>query len=236
MNRKLMESSFGELGIKYNEEMMTKFGLLMDGILDWNTKVNVTAITDPDEFVIRHFIDSVLCCGLPEFTGSSSVIDIGTGAGFPGLPLAILFSDKRYLLADSVGKKINIVNEMIEKLGLDNTSAVHGRAEDLAREEDKREKYDVCVSRAVSNLSTLSEYCLPFVKVGGSCLAYKGPGLETELKDAQNAIQLLGGKIDRVESVSMNGFDHNIVVIRKVNNTPGKYPRKAGIPTKTPLK
>lgn len=182
----------------------------MDEILELNQHINLTAITDRTEFIRKHYADSLLCAGHPEFRSAQSVIDVGTGGGFPGVPLAIVFPEKEFVLIDSLNKRIRIINDLCAKLGIANVRAVHGRAEELARRKEMRESFDLCVSRAVANMSTLSEYCLPFVKVGGYFMAYKGPDCDRELAEAENAVRALGGRVDRIESPSADGldFDH----------------------------
>ena len=209
----------------------------MEGILTWNEKVNLTNITDPAEFRIKHNADSLMCVDFPEFQEAESVIDVGTGGGFPGIPLAVYAPDKHFTLLDSLNKRLRIIDELAGELEINNITLVHGRAEDIAKKPEHREKYDLCVSRAVSNLATLSEYCLPFIRVGGYLLAYKGPGAEEEAKDAEKALKILGGSIIGIRQTSMEeyGLDHRILVIKKVRNTPKVYPRKAGTPLKEPL-
>ena len=210
----------------------------MEGILAWNEKVNLTNITDPAEFRIKHNADSLMCVDFPEFLDAETVIDVGTGGGFPGIPLAVYAPEKQFTLLDSLNKRLKIIDELAGELGIKNITLVHGRAEDAARAKEHREKYDLCVSRAVSNLATLSEYCLPFIKVGGYLLAYKGPGAEEEVKEAAKALKTLGGSLVDIRETSMEeyGLDHRILVIKKVRNTPKAYPRKAGTPLKDPLK
>lgn len=235
---KQLEKALNELGIQYTENMISQFEGYRNGVIEWNEKVNLTAITDPQEFVVKHFIDSVLCVGFDEYKAAKKVIDVGTGAGFPGIPLAILSQDKEFTLMDSLNKRLKIIDELSAGIGLTNVQTVHARAEELARNKAHREKYDICVSRAVANLTTLSEYCLPFIKVGGYLLAYKGPDAEAELADAKKAISILGGQVEKMEKAQLDdfGLDHRIIFIKKVKNTPAKYPRKAGTPSKEPLK
>lgn len=210
----------------------------MEGILAWNEKVNLTNITDPAEFRIKHNADSLMCVDFPEFLEAETVIDVGTGGGFPGIPLAVYAPEKHFTLLDSLNKRLKIIDELAGELEIKNITLAHGRAEDAARAKEHREKYDLCVSRAVSNLATLSEYCLPFIKVGGYLLAYKGPGAEEEVKEAAKALKILGGSLIDIRETSMEeyGLDHRILVIKKVRNTPKAYPRKAGTPLKEPLK
>ena len=224
--------------MKLTEEKNAILEKYMEGILAWNEKVNLTNITDPAEFRIKHNADSLMCVDFPEFLEAETVIDVGTGGGFPGIPLAVYAPEKQFTLLDSLNKRLKIIDELAEELGIKNITLVHGRAEDAARAKEHREKYDLCVSRAVSNLATLSEYCLPFIKVGGYLLAYKGPGAEEEVKEAAKALKTLGGSLVDIRETSMEeyGLDHRILVIKKVRNTPKAYPRKAGTPLKEPLK
>lgn len=210
----------------------------MDEILNWNEKVNLTAIVHRDEFVQKHFIDSLLAIDSDEFINAKSIIDVGTGGGFPGVPLAVCFPEKDFVLMDSLAKRIKIVNEICGKLGIRNVTAIHGRAEELARQKDMRESFDLCVSRAVANMSTLSEYCLPFVKAGGTFIAYKGPDCEDEIDEAFEAIKILGGKLNRIENPKLDetDFHHKMVFVVKEKATPKAYPRKAGKPGKEPIK
>ena len=224
--------------MKLTEEKNAILEKYMEGILAWNEKVNLTNITDPAEFRIKHNADSLMCVDFPEFAEAETVIDVGTGGGFPGIPLAVYAPEKHFTLLDSLNKRLKIIDELAGELGIKNITLVHGRAEDAARAKEHREKYDLCVSRAVSNLATLSEYCLPFIKVGGYLLAYKGPGAEEEVKEAAKALKTLGGSLVDIRETSMEeyGLDHRILVIKKVRNTPKAYPRKAGTPLKEPLK
>ena len=209
-----------------------------DTTLDWNDKVNLTAITNPDEFLQKHYVDSLLCADAKELTEANTIIDVGTGAGFPGIPLAIFFPNKKFVLVDSLQKRLKIVRQMADEIGLQNIEVVHGRAEDLARLPQYREQFDLCVSRAVANLSTLSELCLPFVKVGGTFISYKGSNCNAEVSEALKAIQMLGGKLDRVErpTLEYNPSEHTMLYIQKERKTPNDYPRKAGMPGQEPLK
>ena len=224
--------------MKLTEEKNAILEKYMEGILAWNEKVNLTNITDPAEFRIKHNADSLMCVDFPEFLDAETVIDVGTGGGFPGIPLAVYAPEKQFTLLDSLNKRLKIIDELAGELGIKNITLVHGRAEDAARAKEHREKYDLCVSRAVSNLATLSEYCLPFIKVGGYLLAYKVPGAEEEVKEAAKALKTLGGSLVDIRETSMEeyGLDHRILVIKKVRNTPKAYPRKAGTPLKEPLK
>jgi 16S rRNA (guanine527-N7)-methyltransferase len=209
-----------------------------DATLEWNNKVNLTAITKPEDFLHKHYVDSLLCSDSKELLKARNIIDVGTGGGFPGIPLAIFFPEKKFVLLDSLQKRLKIVREMADEIGLRNIEVVHGRAEDLARMLKYREYFDLCVSRAVANLSTLSELCLPFVKVGGAFISYKGPNCNAEISEALNAIQQLGGNLDRVDMPRPEFYatEHTMIYIHKGNKTPATYPRKAGIPAKVPIK
>ena len=220
-----------------DEKTLEKFRLYMEGVLRWNEKVNLTAITDRNEFVVKHFIDSLICLDYPELKDAKKIIDVGTGAGFPGVPLAVTAPEKDFVLMDSLNKRLKIIDELCSEAGIHNVTTIHARAEELARSKAHREKYDLCISRAVANMSVLAEYCLPFVKPGGYFLAYKGPEAAAEAEQAAGAISLLGAVTEEIRSGNLNdfGIDHKIVVIKKVKNTPSKFPRKAGTPAKEPL-
>ncbi len=224
--------------IPYSEETIRKFDAYRGGILQWNEFVNLTAIRDPEEFTMKHFVDSVTCFNLPEYQDADRILDLGTGAGFPGVPLAILSPDKEFVLVDSLNKRLKIIDELCETIGITNVNTVHGRAEDLARNKEHREKYGICVSRAVANLATLSEYCLPFVGIGGYMFAYKGADAAAEADEAKNAIKILGGQLHKTVNtpIDESADEHKILMIKKATHTPSKYPRKAGSPSKEPLK
>lgn len=224
-----------KLNIPFTDDMIERFSAYMEGVLEWNEKINLTAITDKKEFVEKHFVDSVLCWNFNEYKNADTIIDVGTGAGFPGVPLAILSPDKDFILVDSLKKRLNVIDGLTAESGIENTVTVHGRAEELARNKKYREGFDVCVSRAVANLAVLCEYTLPFIKKGGHLLAYKGPDAQVELERASKAIKVLGGRFKEIKEVDLEGFKHNIVIIEKVKETPAKYPRKAGTPSKEPI-
>ena len=206
-------------------------------LIEWNSFMNLTAITEFEEVCLKHFVDSVSLCKAIDCSEAKTVIDIGTGAGFPGIPLKIMYPNLKVTLLDSLGKRIKFLNEVIQKLGLTEIEAFHGRAEDFIKEKGKRESYDLCVSRAVANLSTLSEYCLPYVKKDGFFVSYKSEKIVEESKAAEHAIQILGGMIaGQVEfQLPKSDIYRNLFMIKKVKNTPAKYPRKAGLPSKEPL-
>ena len=224
-----------EFNIEISEEQIEKFNKYMSFLLEWNEKINLTAITQPEDVKLKHFIDSLTA--LKYIKDNDKIIDIGTGAGFPGIPIKIMRENTDITLLDSINKRINFLNIVIENLKLKNIQALHGRAEEIARNKLYREKYDIAISRAVANLSTLSEYMLPFVRVGGKCICMKGANVNKELEEAQNAIKELGGEIEKVDNFYLSNKDNerNIVVIKKVKETKSKYPRKAGTPSKEPL-
>ena len=225
-------------GVDSSDEKLRQLSGYMEGILDFNESINLTAITDRKEFIAKHYIDSLMCAAMDEINDADTVIDVGTGGGFPGVPLAIAFPEKKFTLIDSLNKRIKIVNQLCDELEIKNVRAIHGRAEELARKKDMREQFDICVSRAVANMATLSEYYLPFVKVGGSFIAYKGPDCESEVKEASNAIEKLGGCLLRIERPEADGvaFDHRLIVVKKIAATAAKFPRKPGTPSKEPMK
>ena len=224
-----------QLNISDAEKKADILNKYMEGILHWNEKVNLTAITDREEFVQKHIIDSLLCVSSEEFQKTSSVIDVGTGGGFPGIPLAVAFPEKEFVLMDSLAKRLKIVDELCGELGINNVTTLHGRAEELGRQKGYRDNFDLCVSRAVANMSTLSEYCLPFVKAGGSFIAYKGPDCKSEINDASRAIRVLGGKLLRIDKAGLDAYNHELVYISKEISTPAAYPRKPGTPSRKPL-
>ena len=224
------------LGMELSEEQIRQFEGYRAGVLEWNEKVNLTAITDPEEFEMKHFADSVMSAGNDIMKNAKKIIDVGTGGGFPGIPLAILFPDKQFTLMDSLGKRIKIIDQLAKEIGINNVELVHARAEDLAKKKEYREQYDVCVSRAVANLATLSEYCIPFVKIGGYFAPYKTAAAEEEIAEGKKALFILGGHLESVSEFSDAELDHTILWIKKVKMTPVKYPRKAGTPSKEPLK
>lgn len=225
------------LGITLTETQINQFIRYYEMLVEWNEKMNLTAITEYDEVMKKHFVDSVSLIKAMDLSGSISVIDIGTGAGFPGLALKIAFPNLKVTLLDSLNKRIQFLNTVIEELGLKDIDTIHGRAEDFAKPDKLREKYDLCVSRAVANLTTLSEYCLPFVKVNGLFISYKSEKITEEMMNAQKAIQILGGKIKNQVEFQLPDSDiyRNLFMIEKINITPKKYPRKAGLPAKEPL-
>jgi len=209
---------------------------LTEYILEWNEKINVTAIRDPNEFYEKNIRDSLEVMNIPQFMKGKRILDLGTGGGFPGLPLAIACPDKEFYLLDSVAKKLKVVSAAAEEFHLDNVDVLNMRAEDMAKWPAYRETFDAVVSRAVANMSTLSEYCLPFVKKDGYFIAYKTEDAREEIEAAKKAISILGGEIEDIVPDSIEGSGHLFVIVRKIKTTPPKFPRKAGLPSKDPLK
>ena len=220
-----------------SDKQVEQFLKYYDLLVEWNSFMNLTGITEYEEVVIKHFADSLSLIKAFDLKQDLSLIDIGTGAGFPGLPLKIVFPNLKITLLDSLNKRIKFLDEVISQLGLTDIDTIHGRAEDYAKPDKLREKYDLCVSRAVANLSTLSEYCLPFVKLNGSFVSYKSEKLAEELDNAKKAIFVLGGKFDSQVDFTLNEGEiyRNLVVIKKVQKTPKQYPRKAGTASKSPI-
>lgn len=230
-------SGLKEMNINLTEKQLEQFMTYYELLTEWNQVMNLTAITEFDEVMLKHFTDSLSLIKAYDLSSERKVIDIGTGAGFPGLPLKIVFPQLQITLLDSLNKRIQFLNCVIEALGLTGIDTVHGRAEDFAKPSALREQYDLCVSRAVANMTTLSEYCLPFVKPGGNFISYKSEKLTEELNTARNAISLLGGQVKEQVEFVLPGSDiyRNFLVIEKIGNTPKKFPRKAGLPAKEPL-
>lgn len=223
--------------LEINEEKYDQFLKYKDLLKDWNEKVNLTAITEDEQIIKKHFIDSMKIFQFEPLKKAKKVIDIGTGGGFPGIPMKIMVPEMEITLLDSLKKRINVLQDILKKIGIKDVSTIHGRAEDYAQTPQYREKFDAVVSRAVANLASLSEFCLPYVKVGGYFVAMKGPAVDDEVTTAKKAISILGGELKEVIEVEIEGSDlnHNLVIIKKVKNTPKQYPRKAGTATKNPL-
>lgn len=233
----IFENKLNALSIMLTDIQKQQFDQFYELLVEWNKVMNLTGITEYDEVNEKHFIDSLSLVKAIDVNKVETVIDIGTGAGFPGIPLKIAFPHLNVVLLDSLNKRIQFLNTVIMELGLKDIKTIHGRAEDFAKQSEYREKFDLCVSRAVANLSTLSEYCLPYVKVGGMFIPYKSGEIDDEVKQADKAICILGGKLDEVIKFQLPGTEVNrsFVKINKTQNTQKKYPRKAGLPSKEPL-
>lgn len=233
----MMNGGFEQLGLSLTDRQQEQFYQFYEQLVEWNKVMNLTAITEMDAVVSKHFVDSaaLVKCGLD--LNGQRVIDVGTGAGFPGIPLKILFPEMKITLLDSLNKRIHFLEEVCSRLELDQVELIHGRAEDYGRNKQYRGQFDLAVSRAVANLASLSEYCLPFVKIGGSFISYKSEKVEEEMAAAAGAVAKLGGKLEETCSFALlpENARRNLVRIRKAKETPGKYPRKAGLPAKEPL-
>lgn len=234
----LLEIKLKELNIQINEIQKKQFDTFYSMLVEWNKVMNLTGITEYEEVIEKHFVDSLSIVNIFDLSEINTVIDVGTGAGFPGIPLKIAFPHLKITLLDSLNKRINFLDSVIDELKLDGIYTIHGRAEDFAKKDDYRERYDLCVSRAVANLSTLSEYCLPYIRVGGMFIPYKSGDVDDEVLESKKAISILGGKLDNVVKFQLPGTDINrsFIKIEKIKNTGKKYPRKAGLPSKEPLK
>lgn len=234
----LLEIKLKELNIQINEIQKKQFDTFYSMLVEWNKVMNLTGITEYEEVIEKHFVDSLSIVNIFDLSEVNTVIDVGTGAGFPGIPLKIAFPHLKITLLDSLNKRIHFLDSVIDELKLDGIYTIHGRAEDFAKKDDYRERYDLCVSRAVANLSTLSEYCLPYIRVGGMFISYKSGDVDDEVLESKKAISILGGKLDNVVKFQLPGTDINrsFIKIEKIKNTGKKYPRKAGLPTKEPLK
>jgi len=223
-----------EINIDLNEKKAELFYEYMNMLVEWNKNINLTSITEPNDVVLKHFIDSLTAY---KHAKNMSVIDVGTGAGFPGIPLKIIDKEMNITLLDSLNKRVNFLNEVINKLELENIKAVHGRVEEIARDKEYRENFDIAISRAVAPLNVLLEYLIPLVKVGGKCICMKGSNVEEEIETSRNALNKLNAEIELVESFKLPGTDmkRNIVIIKKIGKTDKAFPRKAGTPSKKPL-
>lgn len=232
---KEIKEKLGKIDIKIEEKQAENLYKYMNLMLEWNEKINLTAITEPNEVILKHFVDSLTI--LKYLEKGEKVIDVGTGAGFPGIPLNIMKNDCEYTLLDSLNKRIIFLEEIVNSLELKNITTMHARVEEAGKNKKYREQYDIATSRAVASLNILLEYLLPLVKVGGKCICMKGSNIEEEIENAKNAISTLGGEIEKIENITLPDSDisRNIVIIKKISKTPSKYPRKPGTPSKEPI-
>ena len=235
----MKDNLISELSGRYGDDKTDKLVRYMQRILEINENINLTAVREEDEFLEKQIVDSLACNDYEEVQRSKLVVDMGTGGGFPGIPLAITNPDKKFILADSLNKRLKVINQVAEELGISNIELVHMRAEDMGHNAKYREKIDVCVSRAVASLDILSEWCLPLVKKGGYFIPYKGENAEDEIASADTAIKVLGGDIEKIENPSQDKnaiSGHRLIFIKKYNNTPKRFPRKPGIAKKSPIR
>ena len=232
---KIFNNYLEKLNLTLTEEQIEKFYNYMNLLIEWNKKINLTAIVEPKDIILKHFIDSLTI--EKYIKKGENIIDVGTGAGFPGIPLKIAREDLKITLADSLNKRINFLNEVINKLNLKDIETIHTRAEELGKNKKYREKFDIATSRAVANMSTLSEYLIPFIKVKGGCICMKSSDIDTELENAKKAINILGCEIESKDKFNLPNSDlgRSVIILRKVKNTPSKFPRKAGTPAKEPI-
>lgn len=230
-----LQNQAQKIDINLTNKQLNEFYTYMNLLIEWNKNINLTAITEPEEIIKKHFIDSLTIS--KNIQKDSSIIDVGTGAGFPGIPLKIVREDINVVLLDALNKRLNFLNEVVKENKLENIETVHFRAEEIGKNKKYREKYDIATSRAVAQLNILVEYLLPLVKVGGKCICMKGSNVEEELKNSKKAITLLGGEIEKIEEFILPDSDikRNVIIIKKVNSTPAKYPRKPGTPAKEPI-
>ena len=224
-----------EIQIELTDKQLTQFYNYMNLLIEWNRKINLTTIIEPEEIILKHFVDSIIISKYIEI--DLKVIDVGTGAGFPGIPLKIIRGDLDITLLDSLNKRINFLNEVIKVLQLKNVYSIHARVEEFAKNKKYRESFDIVTSRAVANMSTLSEYMLPLTKVGGKMLAMKGPDFKDEITNSKKALNILGGEIEKIDEYLLPKTDirRSVILIRKIKSTPQKFPRKPGTPAKEPL-
>lgn len=233
----MLKNKLDALGIEIDENQLEKFDKFTELMLYWNERISLTSITDEEEIIDKHYVDSLTLLKTDLIEGNLKVLDLGTGGGYPGIPLKIMRNDLKMTLLDSRLKKIEYLETIVGDLGFDDLELIHGRAENLGQDQAYREAYDLVLSRAVANLSSLAEYCLPFLKIGGFFIAMKGSDYETEVNDAKKAIKKFGGQIQEIIDIQIPETDitHALVIIKKERSTPNKYPRRPGTPTKDPI-
>lgn len=233
----LLKQSCSQLNIEISENQIEQFKIYSQLLIEWNQKINLTAITDKKDIIIKHFVDCISIASIYNMSELTNFIDIGTGAGFPGIPIKIMYPNINLTLVDSLNKRIKFLNELKMKLNLEDVECIHSRAEDLGKNKMYRERYNICASRAVANLAVLSEYCLPFVALNGVFIALKGEDIELELSMSEKAIEYLGGRVESIKKIYLPFSDivHSAVIIKKFRHTPLQYPRKAGIASKQPI-
>ena len=233
----ILEDGCQAFGVTLTDKQIEQFEKYYELLVEWNKVMNLTGITEFDEVMQKHFVDSEAAAKYVEMEKVNSLIDVGTGAGFPGIPLKIVYPHIQVTLLDSLNKRIKFLEEVVDNLGLTGIETVHGRAEDAAKKAEYREQFDLSVSRAVANLASLTEYCLPFVKVGGKFVSYKSVSVDEEITQSKKAVYVLGGEIGKVEKFNLpeSDMERALVIVEKKRSTPKKYPRKAGMPTKEPL-
>ena len=231
-----MQGKAKDLDFQFSVEQLERFFTYMELLIEWNEKMNLTAIIKPEEIILKHFIDSITI--LKQIKDGETLVDVGTGAGFPGIPLSIMNSTLKITLVDSLNKRLIFLQEVINQLNLENVEIVHARAEEFGQNKKYREKFDIATSRAVANLSTLSEYLIPLVKIDGKVISMKASAAQEEINEAKNAIKILGGKIEKIDEFNLPQSDigRTVIVMKKEKETPSKYPRKPGIPSKEPIK
>lgn len=237
MNSDKIITYYKNMGLNISEKQAQQLKMFYELTVEWNEKINLTSITEEEDFLVKHYLDSSLVARHLDMNGIKHIIDVGTGGGFPGIPLKILYPHLKVTLLDSLNKRINYLRLVCETLELTDVECLHGRAEDIGQNLKYREQFDCCVSRAVSDLSVLSEYCVPFIRVGGQFIAYKALESDEEISKAQNAIEILGGKVERIikDAIPNTSIERKLVFISKIRKTNKKYPRKSGTPTKSPL-
>ena len=237
MNNNLLEKALKNLDLFFNDDQLNMFETYYEMLIDWNKKINLTSITEYEDVILKHFVDSVLICKYFNLDKDIHIIDVGTGAGFPGIPIKILNPECNIVLLDSLNKRINFLNAVKDELCLKNIELIHGRAEDISRETNYRGRFDLAVSRAVANLSTLSEYCIPFLKPGGKFISYKSDKSDDEIKKSGNALRHLNSVLTSIEEICIPDTDitRRLIIITNEKPVSNKYPRKAGIPAKDPL-